>query len=275
MQTESNEWCKLLGLAADATPLEICAEFEKLAVALAPLDFDKLPFYAMPTSSLPPKFIQAQRDCMGWYHSLLFHWIRPCLPEYRGIGPAVVVVSEIEPAQRKQIVREIERICRDRGRELPSDESIDSVFDELVSLESLCGILVHELEHAIDGLAAGEWYDAVVAYRGGAARPVFETMIERETARTEPLPPQLDCHGLRFTRIVCHLDFRLRQAGVRSSRFSCAGKKYGIADYDTCYAALGDEMAMYAATSFESILALPMPPDFAACALELEAVTVG
>src|SRR5688500_3944446 len=82
LDDESRSWCELLDLNADATALTACDRFEKLAPFLVP-DLSGLPFYAMPTSELPPEFTAASRHCGGWYSDWIYWQVQPHLQEDR------------------------------------------------------------------------------------------------------------------------------------------------------------------------------------------------
>ncbi len=228
---ESQQWCKLLDIPVDAPAVKVCAAFERLAVALAPRDLS-MPVYCM-LRDLSPAFA-------GCFCHLAYPAVKTELPEDRGWGVVL----------------------------LASSGMLNRIPPHYVN-EMLCLILTHELGHALCSLSSfQDWQEALadVAERpaiAAAAAMRFAPMTD--PARTEA-GPQLDSHGLNFTRAIAHLDYRLRRAGVVIDDVA-AGKRYGQRDYPDCYAALGGEPASCSEKSFAEILARPLPPAFQECLL--------
>jgi hypothetical protein len=158
-----------------------------------------------------------------------------------------------------------------RGEQVDLQELVELAQALPFHLDRFCGRLVHELAHAIDSLADGEfqcWADAIDIRerRVASAGQQFDRLVEYKQSEHVAPSPQLHCHGLRFTRIMAHLDYRLRGAGVRAN-WDVAGARFNQRPFDDCVAALGDEPARCVNKSFKEILQLPMPSAFAACEL--------
>lgn len=272
METESQQWCNALRIRSDAKPLDICRAFERTAsTLLAPTDLAAWPFYAMPTSVLPPKFLEASRHCGGWFNHLSYFWLREYLPNDRGPGLAVVVNDVRTPEDAHNLARAAQSLYAAQGEVVSIEELLEFV-PPMDTVSAICRILNHELAHLLDCLASGEWQDWIetfgdVIWRpsvvAGVARRFDELASCRDRQEVVP-PPNLDQHGLRFTRIVCHLDYRLRRAGVYMER-PLSTEFYGQLPYSRCYSALQKEMAAYCQKGFRQIISLSLPPAFAKC----------
>ena len=275
---ESAAWCRLLNIPADADALTVCRAFERVAVSLAPIDLDGLPIYAMPASALPPEFTTASRHSGGWYHDMAYHWARQHLPDDHGPGPTVFVKDICNDEAAHNIAIEAQTIyATTRGKRVSIKELLQIILliPLIFPVEAICGTLVHELGHALSSLAEGDWqmWDEVVDMRKQSridwSLKQFDQLVEYEYKQQQDSksPPQLDSHGLRFTRIICHLDYRLRAAGVCSEHLGAAGERFEQQEYADCYAALGDEPSDCRDESFAEILARPMPAAFMRCSL--------
>lgn len=262
MPTESQQWQKLLHLADNASPLEVCRAFDGLAVALAPVDLYNLPFYAMPTSALNDSLQAGSRHTGGWFSTIAYHWCKPFLSVDRGPGPTILVHDVVTPEAARDLAAQAVAVLAASGETATVEEMLAYVRPP--SLESLLGTLTHELAHALESIVTGEFAERSDVFEGRAASTMLRRMVARAQVETEP-DPAIDCHGLPFTRIVAHLDYRLRQGGVFSTRLNTAGERYAQRPYSDCYAALGSELAKCRRMSFQEIVALPMPPAFAAC----------
>lgn len=266
--TEAEQWEKLLQVPADAGSLAVCRAFEQLASTLAPHEFDRRPFYAMPTSALPPKFSEASRYCGGWYSDWCYFWMRASLPDDRGIGPAVVVHDVRNMSETHDYVRSF-FVARGEPFTMADIEEVLAELPTVDAIDRLCRILTHELAHAVDSLESGEfdcWLEVVErpAFTLGIARGLDRT-VERAQQLTGP-EPYLESHALRFTRIMAHLDYRLRAIGVHAELVA-AGERYGQRSFADCCVALENEPAEFCDKSFAEILSMPMPPAFQECLL--------
>lgn len=266
---ESKAWCTLLGVPENASPIEVCAGFERTAPALlAPLELTAFPVYSVATSTLPPRFQVASRGCDGWFSARGYFWLKPHLPVDRGPGFALIVVDGYTIEDAESWARGAVAVYAAKGEVVSVEEMLEYV-SSVFSIARLCRILTHECAHAIDSLNSGEFCDWMEALGGWkpaeqAAANYFDRNAERLLNFPPADKPDPISHGLRFTRILAHLDFRLRRAGVHAGRM-VTSRNYGLAPYADCYEALSTEPAKFGNRSFADILARPMPPAFAAC----------
>lgn len=277
----SKQWCELLEVHPTASAAEICHAFECLAKeVLAPKDLADWPFYAMPTSSLPPRVLAVSPRSLGWYNNWAYLWIRPYLPHDRGAGPCVVVSDKLSDSHALELARRARLAYLAKGEDVSIEELLQYVpqCKSLVrTLPQICEILTHELAHAIVSLATGniftefgEFFDTEPAFARKASSLLDSQAAENKLQQENDPPPQLERHGLGFTRVVGHLDFRLKTAGVCAGDFRAAGERYRQEEYSVCYAALGDEPSHHCESTFKEILTLPMPLAFKKCKQELE-----
>jgi len=276
---QSKKWSKLLGVPAKANPLQVCKSFEKLAVALAPKDLKGLPLYAMPVSALPAEFVVASRFTGGWYSDLAYHWARPYLPDDRGPGPTFFVNDIMTDESARELATVAQMVLAVGGEHVEIEELLEFV-PPIKTIESICQTLVHELAHALESLANGDWQMwceiASLRSRKGRKKKLLDTsakfdeLVSRSQSQTEKGPPRLDAHGLRFTRIIAHLDHRLQSAGIPSGDYRAAGELFEQRDFSECRDALVNEMEKCHRKSFADILASPMPPAFERCNLNCE-----
>ena len=213
--------------------LSVCQGFERLAPRLAPIDLT-YPVYAVLTS-LSPAFA-------GCFDHLAYFGIRNELAVDRGPG-LVLFVSEAM----------LQRI--------PSH----------LAPEVLFWILLHEFGHAICSLASGEFQSWVEMLATVQTPKLSAFAANRMSSMTDPAQsdagPQLESHGLTFTRVMAHLDYRLRRAGIESE-IAAAGERYGQRPYRECLVALGDEPARSVDKPFSEIISRELPPEFASCLVE-------
>lgn len=265
MPSESQRWCKLLGVSQDASAREVCSAFEPLAHALAPIDLGGRAFYAVPATSLPEEFAGVSRGCAGWTGSWLYGAIRHLLPDDRGAGP-VVVLAEDEEGRAELAARGAQAYYAARG-EIVSLEELRSYYQP-TGIAGWLGTLVHELAHAIESLADGSFaddHDLHNEWTGAIQMQRLARRRETEVAALGNADPQIPLHQHSFVRTVAHLDYRLREIDIMSTHLCVAGERYQMQPYADCYRALGSEMRNHRAVSFAEILALPIPPAFAAC----------
>ena len=276
LSDHSKQWEKLLGLPADADSMQVCPAFEKLAIALAPRDLGDLSLYAMPISALPPEFMVASRHTTGWFHNLAYHWARPHLPDDRGSGPTIFVQDIRTEEAARNLAIAAQTVLAVGGEAVEIEELLEFV-PPANTIETLCRVLLHELGHALDSLADGdfEMWDYIAELRSHKAPSLkrldtsarFDDLVSESQSQTVQPPPQLHYHGLRFTRIIAHLDHRLQTAGASGGNYDAAGERFGQREYVDCFDALGNEMAKCRRKSFADILASPMPPAFEKCDL--------
>ena len=272
---QSKKWRKLLGVPARADSMQVCKAFERLAVALAPRDLKGLPLYAMPISALPPEFMLASRFTGGWFHVLAYFWARPYLPDDRGPGPTFFVQDIRTEENARSLATAAQTVLTVGGEVVEIEELLE--FVPPMNTESLCKTLVHELAHALESLADGDWqmWNEIAKIRSRKDPSLkrldttanFDELLSRKQKQTEEGPPRLDCHGLRFTRIICHLDHRLRSVGIDGGDYSAAGECFEQRDYSDCCDALGSELEECHRKSFADILDSPPPPAFEKCSL--------
>jgi len=254
---------------ASAPAAELCRAFEDLARCLAPIELAEVPFYALPLSSLPSELHGVLGHCDGMYSRSFSESLKPYVTGHRGAGPTVLVRDVVDPQHVHLVAAEVQTIYAARG-ETRSIEEL-SAYIEAPSADRIAGILTHELGHALVDVANGGFESFESMFEGAERfkkRYAAEQLHDAVVAGSQegPRPPQLLAHGFEFTRVVCHLDWRLRRLGFDlSAHLDCAGEKYEMAVYSDCYEALGAEMRDCRNKSFKEILGRPLPDEFRRC----------
>ncbi|WP_425397457.1 hypothetical protein [Aeoliella sp.] len=273
---ERDQWSAALGVSVDAPAVEVCQAFEQFAHKLAPQDLAGWPMYCLAVSSLPDDYAKAARFRGGWHNARSYFSVSRHLPRDAGYGPCLFVNDLLSHELALQLVTGAQTALARRGEIETIDELLQYVQWRR-PIEFLCRVLTHELGHAIEYLVDGEFecmkavHDRLPIARANLTRnqdAYLAADAATETSRPEPPPPQVDAHGLRFTRIMAHLQYRLSMLGVDAVAHDVAGERFNQRHFAACEVALGNEPYKYIDQSFESILALPFPPEFAACQLK-------
>jgi hypothetical protein len=270
--TEREQWANHLDVPVDADGPTLCEAFEPFArEVLAPIDLAKWPFYAVAVSTLPADFTTASRHANGWFHTNSYHWVQPYRPRDLGPGPVLFITDIRSPESRRHIAKQMQQRLAERGEHATIDDLLQDV-PTAISPESICRTLTHELAHALDNLADGSFSDNLEIL-DGAANIVgvdrvsnsldrkFDDLVARKQHEQTAPPFDRTCHGLRFTRIMAHLDVRLQRHGVQVARFFDS-ENYGLPEFSTCRDALGDEPTRCLDESFVEILDRPLPVAF-------------
>lgn len=233
-------WKRVLGTDGSDV-LVLCESFERFATAtLAPIDFRKLPFYAMPASKLSMAYRVSAKHTGGYYSRCLGPSFKDEHPRWCGDGVGVVVNDLLFDSLRAK-----------------KPELADVVF------AMQCEAMVHEMAHGLDDLAAGSYATQSHDY-GNAVVSLLVLADQRQKIPTCPPTPSAlvdDGHGLRFIRTMSHLHHRLHRAGIAidPDHASCAGDTYGVSPFAAYVAALGNEPQEWRHGAFSEILALPYP----------------
>lgn len=265
-----------MGVAVDAPAVEVCQAFEQFAHKLAPQDLAGWPVYCLPVSSLPEDYTKAARFRGGWHNARSYFSVSRHLPRDAGYGPVLFVNDMQSPEWAMQLATVAQAALERRGETETIEELLDCV-PMSKPIEFLCRVLTHELGHAISNLAAGEFecmkavHDRLPIARANLTRTQDAQLASdaaTEASRKEPPPPQVDSHGLPFTRVMAHLQHRLSMLGVDAVAHGVAGERFNQREYTECEASLGSEPQECLEESFKTLLERPMPPAFAACELQ-------
>lgn len=197
------------------------------------------------------------------------------MPVDRGYGPTVIVKDVYSDNEKLFIAQCVQAACAVKGDRISMDEATAYASEAAPrrTIDNVCTILVHELAHAVDGIAAGVFTEWLETFGDVIERPKISAAISRKgvdfftavNAMEKAPPPNVEGHGARFVRILIHLDRRLSDvAGLQMAR-PLNAEYYGHAPYAACVRSLGSEPAKCINDKFADILSKPLPPAFVSC----------
>ena len=210
--------------------LQRVAEAHALCLTIAPDDFEGCPLYIVSQSALPGD-IGGQSVCNGYTTPSLDLHLQEFIPDYRGRGPCMVL------------------------NDLALREHPDADH-------KVVSTTMHELAHML------EW---PTPYRPRPNVTVSKIEVEaREIADavSQPAGPlETYCpwagHGINFTRLCLHLQYRADEVGEHVSPAQlCAGYRYGLSHAARYSIALADEPERLAGRPLRHLHDEPVTQEF-------------
>lgn len=279
--TDRKAIAEFLQVPIDAPSIAIAEACERRLQLLAPCCFRNRWLHVLCTSQLPDSLQIISRGTGGTFHADGYHIYKQYLRADRGVGP-MLLINDIAD------VVDIRERCRAELRKYPDvahigeDVLLKSILTvsfpivaaRLSAITHVFDVAVHELCHAVDDITEpDDEFDCRLECAEIMARrkPTYvqdrrNELVTRRREQVE-LDPQHEAHGLKFTRIYCHLVERLKRFGVSLVPAHCADSLYHQKPFADCQHALRHELPSTWDHNFVEIVEAPMPAEFERCLL--------
>jgi hypothetical protein len=217
--------------------------------------------------------LRASRHCGGWFSCQAYFWVRNYLPIDRGPGLAFVV-RDFRNAELDDNLVSIAQKHLEASGESISLEELSNELLQYFTFEGFCRTAIHELAHGLTAIALGwfqeemEFMCELLQHPGTSQRTAdyLSKSLSKLTAKRdlEFQPPEIDLtwHDSNFTRIMAHLDFRMRTLGAVLGDLEKT-TRYGQQSYAQCFAAIQEECRECKSMAFRDIMQRPVPAEFA------------